>query len=196
MKQLPLLLALFSIISAGCSNSSSKEDAPITIGSLGPGGGVIFAFLDDTNNLGLEVFTSPIGRSAWGCLGVNVDDVLSRPSNGVGVPSGAISSELLRTVSSSGICFPDAAELTFDFTNNGLNDWYLPSTDELITIRELGLLPGESGDAYWSSTEDSDFNAFTVLIRMPENPMDNGDPSTSEKAVVANVIPIRTFLIN
>lgn len=197
-KPLPAIaiLVMLSTFITGCGNSTTKEEAtPLTIGGLGPGGGVIFAFLDDSNTIGLEVYSSAIGQSRWGCSGVSVDEDEARASNGVGVPAGVISSDILREASTSGICFPDAAELTFGFTNNDFNDWYLPSTDELITIREIGLLPGIPGDAYWSSTEDSDLNAFAVLIRVPENTLDDGEPSTSDKGSVINVIPIRTFLI-
>ena len=189
------ILWLLSIVLTGCGNSSSKDEAPLAVGSVGPGGGIIFAFFDDTMTRGLEVFTAAIGQSEWGCIGVKVDDGVIA-SNGVGAPAGAISSGLLRTASESGICMPDAAELTFGFTNNDLNDWYLPSTDELITLRNLGLLPSEPGSAYWSSTENTDQNAFIVLLRMPANPSDTGEPSTSNKATVASVIPIRTFQIN
>lgn len=187
-------LALLSVLFAGCSNSSSSTDTALGIGSVGPGGGTVFAFLDEANTTGLEVFPAAIGETAWGCSGVNVDaDNFNRASNGVGAPTGAESSEILRTANSSGICFAEAAQLAFGFTNNGLNDWYLPSTDELITIRELGLLPGNPGDAYWSATEDTDQNAFTVLIRVPDNTFDTGEPSTTTKEAIADVVPIRTF---
>lgn len=189
------IFAMLGIALSGCSTSATSSRAEaLSVGGPGPGGGTVFAFFDDQNTMGLEVYTRVIGRSAWGCAGVNVDDgITSRSRNGVGVPPGAESSEILRTANTSGICVADAAQLTFDFTNNGFDDWYLPSTDELVTIRELGLLPGISGDAYWSATEDSAQNAFAVLIRVTANPMDSGEPSTSSKDVIADVVPIRTF---
>ena len=140
------------------------------------------------------MFASVIGEAAWGCVGVVVDAVsVNGPSNGVGAPSGTVSSEIIRTANTTGICFAAAAQLTFEFTNNGFNDWYLPSTDELVSIRDLGLLPGGQGDAFWSSTEDTQLNAFTVIIQNEANVLDNGEPSTTDKSVVTNVVAIRTF---
>ncbi len=123
---------------------------------------------------------------------VDSDNALT-PANGVGAASGAESSALLLDANTSGVCFSDAAQQTFSFDNNDLNDWYLPSTDELIAIRELGLLPGEPATSYWSSTEDSSTNAFLVLVRVETNPFDDGNPVTSIKTETANVLPVRTF---
>ena len=187
------LFALLIVSLSGCGSSSSEPDT-LGIGSTGPGGGAVFAFFDDTNTSGLEVFPAVIGEAAWGCEGIVVDAVsVNGPSNGVGAPSGTISSEIIRDANTSGICFAAAAQLTFEFINNDFNDWYLPSTDELVSIRDLGLLPGSQGDAFWSSTEDTLQNAFTVLIPNEANVLDNGEPSTTDKTVVTNVVAIRTF---
>lgn len=189
------MLAVCCAVFAGCGGSSStSEPVPITLGGVGPGGGIVFAFLDDANMSGMEVFPTSIGERAWGCVGVDVDEANGmRPSNGIGVPSGAESSSLLFDANESGECFSEVAELVTEFSNNGLRDWYLPSADELITIRERGLLPGEPGDSFWSSTEDSSQNAFLVLVRVQNNTFDEGEPSTAEKNLVAKVLPVRTF---
>ncbi len=191
------LFALLIVSLTGCGSSgssSSSEPDTLGVGSTGPGGGTVFAFFDDTNTSGLEMFPAVIGEAAWGCEGVVVDAVsVNGPSNGVGAPSGTVSSEIIRTANTTGICFAAAAQLTFEFTNNGFNDWYLPSTDELVSIRDLGLLPGGQGDAFWSSTEDTQLNAFTVIIQNEANVLDNGEPSTTDKSVVTNVVAIRTF---
>jgi hypothetical protein len=100
---------------------------------------------------------------------------------------------LLFEAIAGGVCFSEAAELVTEFTNNGFSDWYLPSTDELISIRDQGLLPGQPGDVFWSATEDSAQNAFTVLIEVDTNELDSGEPSTTNKVVVANIIPVRAF---
>lgn len=186
-------LAMASIALIGCSGGDSiSEPVPLMLGGTGPGGGVIFSLTG--NESGLEVFPSAIGQSAWGCAGVSVDDAnATRSTNGLSVPTGAASSGLLFAANTGGVCFSDAAELVTEFTNNGFSDWYLPSTDELITIREQGLLPGQPGEVFWSATEDSAQNAFTVLIEVESNELDSGEPSTADKNVVANIIPIRTF---
>lgn len=92
------------------------------------------------------------------------------------------------------MCIAEAAQEAFNYTSGtGLADWYLPSTDELISIRELGFLPGTPGTAYWSATEDSAENAFLVLVRDGTNNLDLGVPSTSSKATLADIVPVRTF---
>lgn len=188
-------LAMGSIALIGCSGGdSTTEPVPLLLGGTGPGGGVIFSFTGTDNESGLEVFPSAIGQSAWGCAGVSVDDAnATRSTNGLGVPTGAESSALLFEANTGGVCFSEAAELVTEFTNNGFSDWYLPSTDELITIREQELLPGQPGEVFWSATEDSAQNAFTVLIEVESNELDGGEPSTADKNVVANIIPVRTF---
>lgn len=185
-----------SVVLSGCgsTSSSSRGPVPLALGGVGPGGGVVFTFFDNSNMSGLEVFPTAIGESAWGCVGVNVDaENATRPTNGIGVPTGAESSALLFEANTNGVCFSEMAELVAGFTNNGVSDWYLPSTDELISIRDQGFLPGEPGDGFWSATEDSELNAFTVLIEVASNEFDGGEPSTTDKSVVANIIPIRTF---
>ena len=160
------------------------------IGETGPGGGIVFQLLDDTGATGLEVFPGTLGEATFGCLDVDVDpDNAITPSDGVGVVSGEESSDLIESAVSNGLCAAGAAQLAFDFTSssggNSFDDWYLPSTDELIAIRELDLFPDGIPPIYWSSTEDSAQNAFLVLGA--------DGPSTSIKTSVANVLAVRTF---
>lgn len=189
-----ILILVTSLVSA-CSNSNNGPSST-NVGNIGPGGGIVFALFDDNidNISGLEVTQASIGEAAWGCEGVVVDaGIGDRPSNGIGVPVGFETSEIIREANSTGICLAEAAQLTFEFMQNGRQDWFLPSTDELLLIRDLDLLAGGEGDAFWSSTEDTAQNAFAVLIRSLANDFDNGEPSTNSKTTVANVVAIRRF---
>jgi hypothetical protein len=54
-----------------------------------------------------------------------------------------------------------AAQICYDLDENGYNDWYLPSYDELNKLYEnKDYIGGFSNDYYWSSTEDWDFYAY------------------------------------
>jgi hypothetical protein len=59
-----------------------------------------------------------------------------------------------------------ATDMCVAYEQNGYDDWFLPSLDELIFIGELGVL---GANDYWSSTEDSPndvfaYNASTLVI--------------------------------
>ena len=136
-----------------------------------------------------------LGLLTYGCSGVNVDPGnATRPTNGINVPAGLASSNLLFNATSQGVCVSPAANAAGQFATGSADDWYIPSTDELITLREQGRLTSNTpGTAYWSSTEDSAQNAFTVLVRDTNNDDDQGEPSTTSKSTQALVLPIRSF---
>lgn len=171
------------------------------IGDTGPGGGIVFSVTNGGTS-GLEFAPDVITSQTWGCLGNIIDPGSRLTNNGINVASGSASSNLLASAISNGVCDSPAARSAFDY-GPGVNsavtasDWYLPSTDELIAIRDSNVanvgLAGSPATRYWSSTEDSDTNAFLVLVRATNNPLDTGIPSTSSKSTVANVLPIRSF---
>jgi len=162
------------------------------IGDTGPGGGIVFALLNDEGTSGLEYAPVVIPNLAWGCLGTNVDPNNNNTDDGIDVASGEASSALLLTAITNGTCISPVANSAFAYIGpEGADDWYIPSTDELIAIRDSIVpsvnLPGILGDSYWSSTEDSQANAFLVFN-------DVGIlPSTSRKDTDAVLLPIRTF---
>jgi len=167
------------------------------IGDIGPGGGVVFALLNDEGTSGLEYAPAVFFNQTWGCLGVDVDPDNINTDDGIDVAPGVVSSALLQTANSNGTCeSPIATDVSAYIGPNGETDWYIPSTDELIAIRDSNVpnvfLPGIPGDAYWSSTEDSQGDAFLVFIRDPGNDL-SIVPVTSNKNAPANLLPIRTF---
>ncbi len=155
----------------------------------------MFAVTNNGTN-GLEFAPDFIEGQTWGCVGISVDPDNFGTTNGIDVAPGADSSDLIAAAN----CFAPAASAAFNYGPDlnpavTANDWYLPSTDELRTIRDnpaLGL-PGATATAYWSSTEDSATNAFLVLIQSPTNVLDQGLPSTSSKEAMARVLPVRSF---
>lgn len=187
------------------------EPSPTTyaVGETGPGGGTVFQVNDPDDNgrstSGLEYAPTILTGYAWGCEGVNVDPDNSDTTDGINVgKTGAQSSALLEAALANNVCPPLAdalipspvAGITFDYGPDRddavtESDWYIPSTDELLVIQGLGNVlldvngaaPG--GNSYWSSTEDTDQNAFVVNV--------TGNPNTEDKTIQHNVLPIRRF---
>ena len=115
---------------------------------------------------------------AWGCDGVSVAGT-----------SGALGSGLTNTLITTSAC-PDtgAARICIDFEYNGYDDWYLPSTTELVlTLTNGASIDGESlmGD-YWSSTNANANSAYTISSQTLA-------PTNSSRGNYAKIRPIRSF---
>ena len=116
------------------------------IGDIGPGGGLVFHV---TGCTGFEA--APIDQSAgaaWGCGGTEITG-----ADGTAVGTGVQNTtDILAGCATPGI----AAELADNYSLNGINDWFLPSKDELdfmYTNLQLNGLGGFANGAYWSSSE-------------------------------------------
>ena len=92
----------------------------------------------------LEAQTTDLIRSSW-C------------SDGTHAVSGAwgtaIGTGYSNTEGMSKGCTSGAWQAPWESTSGGVSDWYLPSSDELITLSAAGGLSGEF--TYWSSTQVS-----------------------------------------
>ena len=90
-----------------------------------------------------------------------------------------------------------AAKLCLDLVSGGQSDWYLPSIQELNMLwnnyytvaRVLSQISGAaqlSNSFYWSSSEDSSYDAWYFSF-------DSGYPSNSNKDYTAYVRAVRAF---
>lgn len=121
-------------------------------------GGIIF-YLNTDNGTGMVAATSDqdMGSFAqWGCFGAVITG-----ADGKGLGMGAQNTtDILTKCTEAGI----AAKLCRD---KGA-DWFLPSKDELnlmYTNLHANRHGGFAADAYWSSTEHDDFNAWFQYFR-------------------------------
>ena len=58
-----------------------------------------------------------------------------------------------------------AAGLCYDLILNGYSDWYLPSKNELNKLyQNKAAIGGFTGDYYWSSTEQTNYYAYSQLF--------------------------------
>jgi len=154
--------------------------------ALGPGGGFIF-FVDYHDQYPgftyLEVAPTDLGPSVW-CsdTSTSIPAVAGWDANAVG--RGQDNTSIMTVVCASG-----AANLADSYTNNGINDWFLPSLGELMlmytNLRQAGV-GGFASDYYWSSTEDGSSNAWLQYF-------DNGYQYSNYKSSSYRVRAVRAF---
>jgi hypothetical protein len=114
----------------------------------------------------------------WGCYGT----LISGTSTALGTGK-ANTDAIINSCGEAGI----AARLCADLDIDGYNDWYLPSTDELIKLfQNRGSIGGLAGYEYWSSTEGGTTYAWTVGSTF-------GDLSSTDKDNLRYVRAVRSF---
>jgi hypothetical protein len=127
-------------------------------GTTGPGGGKIVydkgAYIDGWRYL--EMSNSDLSTAAfWGCSGININ---TGYYEGVGLENTDFITSLCST---PGI----AASLCSNYTQNGFNDWFLPSFEEFVYLfyaaNYLPSIPDISG-SYWTSTSDNSNYAISL----------------------------------
>ena len=130
-------------------------------------GGIIFWL--DGNGGGLIAAPQDQGITNWGCSGT---DILG--ADGVAIGTG--NQNTIDIYNSPCLAFNDAADMCFQLTLNGYNDWFLPSINELYQMY-LNIGPGDAlglGNIgafnpvdYWSSSETDSMHAFIGYFLNP-----------------------------
>jgi hypothetical protein len=166
-------------------NSGSVTSAPVTnrghFGGTGPGGGIIFYHapngftMSDTGETAyfLEVAPNDIGEFVWATVFTNIP---TRSEIGTGRQN-------TQTITSSlNATQAPAAWACKNFDGGGLDDWFLPSRDELdeLFYRQRGVVD-ISSDWFWSSSQGSHINIAY------------GSPSGGYKTDALRVRAVRAF---
>jgi hypothetical protein len=154
------------------------------------GGGYVF-YIDSTGEHGL-IATTPIGTKRWAYW--PYDHIL------IGTTSAAVGKGQANTqaIINSGNNDPlSAAKACDDLVVNGYNDWYLPSHEELVLLRQhKDAMPffnianpsnWQYMNLYWSSTEVN----FDQVYLLPINAISSF--STDGKSSSWSVVPVRSF---
>ena len=106
---------------------------------------------------------SDLGQEPWGCLNKTISG-----ANGTGYGDGESNTSAIVAAGCGG-----AAASCQNLTLNGYSDWYLPSINELISMRALRTQLGMTGE-YWSSTQScgfaSNFYASSLEMSTGSNP--------------------------
>ena len=141
------------------------------------GGGTIF-YVDCTGIHGLIAANTEYGPVQWGCEGTSISGTLS------GIGTGQSNTNLILSGCSD---TNFAAKLCDNLTLNTYSDWYLPSYDELETLRvNIG---GFANVYIWSSSQKDINDAYSKNLGNPTvqwyfNKSNNG---------IVYVRPIRSF---
>jgi hypothetical protein len=156
-------------------------------GEPGPAGGLIFYSKSDTSGGWNFLEAAPTDYAA--------SQVWLPVSTITGVTSTALGDGLTNTLSifnqygSSGIY---ASLTALNYNYNGYFEWFLPSRDELLQMRQNLFLNGigsfSSGLYYWSSSEDANFSSNAWAVNMS-----SGSTVTHPKSSTFRVRPIRRF---
>lgn len=176
--------------------------APLcTVGDTGPGGGKIF-YVDMTRPAGSQCFeaaptdvSSPSTTFAWAPNGGTCYDynVVAAQPTGIGAGKSNTAAIVADPNCNSATKAP-AAWAAHEYVNDGLDDWFLPSGDELNQL--ITLPPPPVGEPpvlvpadYWASSQAEYFAPCAMLQNDPgavQNPV-------ADKNSSARVRPVRSY---
>ena len=164
---------------------------PCVVGDTGPGGGTVF-YVDMSRPAGSQYWEvgGDLGTADWGCYPVDI------VGTGTAIGSGAANTSLIN----AGCGTAGIAARVASTPAGGYSDWFLPSLDELNQLCKYArnqstspanqavvcdssgtLRPGFIGDWYWSSSQNTQYNAKAQYFP-------NGDADFNGKG---NPFPIR-----
>lgn len=182
------LVTAISVFTTSCSSDEEEEVTPaLAIGDFHQGG-VIF-YLDGTGEHGLISSVDDQGFDIeWGCPSLQISG-----AKGLEIGTGAQNTlDILSACSTDNI----AADLCDKYENDGFDDWFLPSRDELDSLYQHKEIVDKTaqenngevlrGGEYWSSSHYLD---NTVWIQS----FDAGNQSSELKDKENYVRAIRSF---
>ncbi len=163
------------------NKDASKDDHSCYYYWIGQsyGGGKVF-YIDQTKKHGLIACPFDLPSTPWGCISPAIS-VNTSTDVGTGLSNTEAIVAAYTTISAASICY--------NLDTLGFNDWYLPSTQELVGLdKTLGVMAEANlGSGYYWSSSQSDTNAAWSVM------MDNGSPVIFNKCSAYSVRPIRSF---
>jgi hypothetical protein len=164
---------------SGRTETSVPVPAPVQpvvptyrIGDTGPAGGIVFYDKGNDNDgwRYMEVSPSSLGTAQWGTYGTSV---MTDTTIGMGKRNTLILVDTLRGMGETG----RAAQLCVEYGGGGVNDWFLPSRDELNAIYTslvksyLVIDQGLTGwtGVYWSSSQSRVGNGQYVFAALGQS---------------------------
>ena len=157
------------------------------VGDTGPAGGIIFYDAGSIMN-GWRYFEAALTdfSAQWGAASVNVADT------GTAVGTGKQNTQLIINVLNQLGETGKAAQLCANLTFGEINDWFLPSRDELglmyTNLKQNGL--GDFGNGrYWSSSQNSSVSVWSQSF------YDGNRASYDGKVAIYSVRAVRSFTL-
>jgi len=164
-----------------------EEEINYNLGDEGPAGGYVFYDKGEYSNgwRYLEVAPNDVGTAPWGCGGDKI------PETDKNIGFGKFNTTQILT-----FCGEEdiAARVCDAYELNGFEDWFLPSTLELVEIsdeiysNDIGDYKGGQQNEYWAS---DDFSSFASVVAFRRN-FDALEASIG-KSVELLVLPVRRF---
>lgn len=156
---------------------------------VGPYGGIIFQSKIDTTGGWNFLEAAPNDVSVSLPWANDYNSVLTSYALGTG---GNNTNNIIQLYGSSSPNY--AALAASNYSSISGSNWYLPSRDELIKIREV-LYVNQVGNLisngiYWSSSQDPNFSTNAWAIKMT---IGSSNPSTYSKTATYRIRPIRRF---
>ncbi|MSV61332.1 MAG: DUF1566 domain-containing protein, partial [Actinobacteria bacterium] len=208
----PVALVAFGIVAAmaiglaGCGSSSDsrQRNSEITpadiacadggacvIGDTGPGGGIVFITPQTEGNPGTDYYleAAPLnGLAAENCAKGNKETEIGTGKNNTTTASQSCQSQEEL----------NAITMANDLVFNGLDDWFLPSQDELVALytnKNLFVCPANglcssnfTAENYWSSTFADGGQPLALNFAAA-----NSQPVAADRASNFGVRPVRAF---
>lgn len=167
-------------------NPSAKAYA---VGEVGPGGGIVFY-------VSPQVFASPGSNCGNNCkyFEVTTADIpnthpwCSNNDGFIGATESRIGMGMSNTTKADLVCTSGAIQLAADYSQNKINDWHLPSKDELNLLANISKSVGVFRPGlYSSSTESDSSSAWSQISEI------NGFVISCSKTISLWVRPVRAF---
>lgn len=160
----------------GIPTWGSCPEEPLEIGDFHEGGIVIY--LDgEGGGIVCSQADQSIG-SEWGCEGTSIGGSSSILGSGL-----SNTEAIIVNCTTLGI----AAEICYNLEENGFDDWYLPSREELELVYEhKDLIGGFGTGGYYSSSQSNPSTAWYVNFA-------NGNSGTPFKSSLYRVRAVRSF---
>ncbi|GHU37456.1 hypothetical protein FACS1894172_20880 [Spirochaetia bacterium] len=181
--------------SDGSDISGDGSGTPATgsynVGGAGPAGGLVFYDKGDYRDgwRYLEVATEDAGQAVWGANGHKLGGTSA--TVGTGKRNTEVIMYYLRNAGETG-----AAQSAQLYTQGGYKDWFLPSKDELNLVYQnlrQKLLGNFSMGFYWSSSESSDYTAYSQRFSDGRQESSTNMFSSAGKSSNQSVRAIRQF---
>jgi len=183
-----------------CSCGETSSSRNTAIGDTGQGGGKIFYIAEAgftvTGDVPftahyLEVAAVSQGSIPWSGTNVNVSGITNVRVIGEGKKNTAA----IIAAHTADTAVNNAAVAAAAYRGGGKDDWFLPSQDELIELRDANRVPNTASDtvlgiprtgSLWSSTQASETNAFAASFG-------GGGVSPTGKSTSQTVRAVRAF---
>ncbi len=170
---------------AGTVTKEVTIEVKYGIGSTGPAGGIVFydkgSITDEWRYLEAAPSDLP-GTYKWG-------DTTTSVTTGEAIGTGESNTgAIIVAMDGAGFTEDYAAKACADFIFGEMNDWFLPSKDELNELyKQKTSVGGFQSSYYWSSSEHSAAQASRQLL------FSGGTQSTADKSEVRPVRAVRAF---